>query len=52
MNTIIRESREEGIQQGIIKSIKSFYEYGISLEVIAKSNDMTIEEVKELLNSN
>lgn len=61
MNTIIRESKEEGIQQGlqqgmqqgmqqgIIKSIKSFYENGASLELIAKSNDMTIEEVKELL---
>lgn len=55
----IEEGREEGIEIGIVKgaeqkaieNAKSFYENGVSIEIIAKSLKMTTEQVKEITNA-
>lgn len=45
----LEQGIQEGIQEGIKKSIKSFYANGASLELIAKANQMTPEEVKKII---
>ena len=44
-----KEGFAEGIQQKAIESAKSFYANGASIELIAKSLNMTIEQVKEIV---
>ena len=44
-----REAREEGMQQKAIEDAKSFYANGASIELIAKSLRMTVEEVQEIV---
>ena len=44
-----REAREEGIQQKAIEDAKSFYVNGASIELIAKSLKMSIEQVQEIV---
>ena len=45
----IAEGREEGAQQKAVEAARSFYANGASLELIAKSLNMTIEKVKEIV---
>ena len=40
---------EQGAQQKAIDDAKSFYANGVSIEVIAKSLNMTIEEVQQIV---
>lgn len=53
MNTAVDDAMQEGIQVGIeqerVKIIKSLYYNGISLELISKSVNLSIEEVKTIL---
>ena len=44
-----REAREDGIQQKAIEDAKSFYANGASIELIAKSLKMSIEQVQEIV---
>ena len=44
-----REGILEGIQQKAIEDAKSFYANGASIELIAKSLSMTIEQVQEIV---
>ncbi len=48
-----RRGKEEGIQEGThtakIEDARSFYANGVSVELIAKSMGMTIEQVKEIV---
>ncbi len=50
---IMTEAKEEGIAEGerkkAIEAARSFYANGASLELIAKSLNMTIEQVKEIV---
>lgn len=39
-----------GIKQKAIEDAKCFYENGVSIEIIAKSLKMTIEEVEKIVN--
>ena len=48
-NTIREEGRTEGAQQKAIEDARSFYENGVSIEVIAKSLKMTVEQVEEIV---
>ena len=43
----LAEGREEGARQNAVENARSFYANGASLELIAKSLNMTIEQVKE-----
>ena len=45
----LAEGREEGAQQKAVEAARSFYANGASLELIAKSLNMTIEQVKEIV---
>ncbi len=45
----LAEGREEGAQQKAVEAARSFYANGASLELIAKSLNMTIEKVKEIV---
>ena len=45
----IMEGRIEGARQKAIEDAKSFYANGASFELIAKSLDMTIDQVKEIV---
>ena len=48
--TYIREDAiEEGRQEKAIEAARSFYANGVSVELIAKSLDMTVEQVKEIV---
>ena len=47
---IRNEGREEGQQQKTIEDACSFYANGASIELISKSLNMTIEQVKEIVN--
>lgn len=44
------EGRDEGINQERIKNIKSLFENGVSLELIANSIGISIDEVKKIVN--
>ena len=44
-----REAREEGIQQKAIEDAKSFYVNGVSIQIIAKSLGMTVEQIQEIV---
>ena len=44
-----KEGREEGAQEKAIDAARSFYENGVSIELIAKSLKMTEEQVKEIV---
>ena len=41
---------EQGVQQKAIEAARSFYANGVSVETIAKSLNITIEEVQKILN--
>ena len=43
------EAFEDGVQHKAIEDAKSFYENGVSIELIAKSLKMTIEQVQEIV---
>ena len=44
-----REGYEDGIQQKTIEAAKNFYANGASIELIAKSLGMTVEQVQEIV---
>ena len=50
------EGREEGLaegaQQKAIEDARSFYANGISVDIIAKSLNMTVDQVKEIVSEN
>ena len=50
---ITRQAKQEGItegaQQKAIEDAKAFYSNGVPIEIIAKSQNMTIEQVKEIV---
>ncbi|MCR4627584.1 MAG: hypothetical protein K5640_08055 [Treponema sp.] len=41
------EAFQDGQQQKAIEAAKSFYENGVPLEIIAKSLNMPVEQIKE-----
>jgi len=45
----LAEGREEGARQNAVENARSFYANGASLELIAKSLNMTEEQVKEIV---
>ena len=45
----IKQGREEGVRQKAVEDARSFYANGASLELIAKSLKMTVEQVKEIV---
>ena len=45
-----QEAFEDGQQQKAIEDARSFYANGASIELIAKSLNMTVEQVKEIVN--
>lgn len=47
-NIIIKEGREEGIQQGILITAKNMINIGMSLEDISKVTNLSIEELQDL----
>ena len=51
----IEEGREIGIAEGArqtkIEGAKSFYANGVSIDIIAKSLKMTVEDVKAIVNA-
>ena len=44
-----REGYEDGTQQKTIEAAKNFYANGASIELIAKSLGMTVEQVQEIV---
>ena len=40
---------KDGIEQEKIETVKKFYELGIPLETIAKGTDLSVAEVKKIL---
>lgn len=50
---LVNSAKDEGFDAGVqmekIRCIKALYEKGILLEIIASANELTIEEVKEIL---
>ena len=46
---LIRRAKAEGNQERAIDAAKNFYANGASIELIAKSLNMSIEEVKEIV---
>ena len=55
MRDIREEGREMGIEEGTrqkaIEDAKSFYANGVSIDIIAKSLKMTVEDVKAIVNA-
>ena len=49
MSISFRQGKKEGEQQKAIEDARSFYANGASIELIAKSLNMTIEQVKEIV---
>ena len=49
MSISFRQGKKEGEQQKAIEDARSFYSNGASIELIAKSLNMTIEQVKEIV---
>lgn len=55
----IRGWREDGIEEGkilgkqekAIEDAKNFYNNGVTVEIIAKSLDMTLEQVQKIISS-
>ena len=47
----LKEGREEGMQEKTLDAAKSFYENGVSAEIIAKSLGLTIEHVNEIIST-
>ncbi len=45
----LEEGRAEGARQKAVEYARSFYANGASLELIAKSLNMTVEQVKEIV---
>ena len=45
----LEEGYEKGVAHQTIKSARSFYANGVSIELIAKSLNMTVEQVKEIV---
>ena len=45
----LAEGREEGARQKAVENARSFYANGVSVDIIAKSLNMTIEQVKEIV---
>ncbi len=45
----IKQGIQQGIQQNRKETAKSFYANGVSIEIIAKSLNMTIEQVQEIV---
>ena len=43
------EGRAEGALQKAVEDARSFYANGVSIDIIAKSLDMTVEQVKEIV---
>ena len=52
-NTEKKIAYNDGVQSGIeqekIETVKNFYELGIPLETIAKGTNLSLEEVKKIL---
>ena len=51
--TAIKSAKEEGLEQGITQNKKevifNLYQMGLSLDIIAKAVNLSIDEVKEIL---
>ena len=47
-----KEGYDEGAQAKAVEAAKNLYNNGVSIEIIAKSLEMTIEQVKEIVKSN
>ena len=45
-----REGQKAGSQQTKIEDAKSFYANGVSIDIIAKSLNMTVDKVMEIIN--
>ena len=41
--------KEEGLQQKAIEAARSFYANGVSIEIISKSLNLSIDRIKEIL---
>ena len=41
--------KEAGIEQKAVEAARSLYENGVSLEIIAKSLNMPVEKIKEIV---
>ena len=54
--TDIAVKKEEAFQDGMeakaIEDARSFYENGVSIELIAKSLHMSVDQVKEIIRTN
>lgn len=48
---IMRIARKEGAEENARENAINFYKNGVSIEVIAKSMNKTIEEVQAIINS-
>ncbi len=46
---LFNKGKEEGSQQKAVEAARSFYANGASIELIAKSLGMTIEQVEEIV---
>ena len=44
------DGMEKGMQQKTIEAVAGLYQNGVSIEVIAKSLNMTIEDVQKIIN--
>ena len=49
MNESFDQGKKEGKQEKSIEDARSFYANGASIELIAKSLNMSIEDVKEIV---
>ncbi len=45
----IQDSKREGRKEAKMEDARSFYANGVSVEIIAKSLGMTIEQVKDIV---
>ncbi len=46
---LIRESKKEGRQEKAVEAARNLYANGVSIDIIAKSLNMTVEQVKEIV---
>ena len=49
MSLSFKQGKEEGAQEKAIEAARSFYANGASIELIANSLNMTIEQVQEIV---